>query len=145
MIFRYFLLSVRKKKQERTANTLPLSFALLTPRLLAWQTCEAVLIMASSFRIGLNLLSLGIMRVVSSAVSSCTVLRCRGAYVRAVFNRLSALFLSIVCRSPFHLHISSENQGPIQALSAISSPLPAHRPSSAGFRLWSRNSRHPRA
>ena len=32
----------RKKKQERTANTLPLSFAMLTPRHLSWQTCEAV-------------------------------------------------------------------------------------------------------
>ena len=84
----------RKKKQERTANTLPpsnkwafrclaaelaasplrqsspettpkslicyrrlpLSFAQLTPRHLSWQTCEMVLIMiSSSFRIGLNL------------------------------------------------------------------------------------------
>ena len=48
----------RKKKQERTANTLPLSFAQPTPRHLSWQTCEAVLIMTSSFRIGLNLRNL---------------------------------------------------------------------------------------
>ena len=48
----------RKKKQERTANTLPLSFDQPTPRHLSWQTCESVLIMTSSFRIGLNLRNL---------------------------------------------------------------------------------------
>ena len=38
---------------------LPLSFAQLTHRHLSWQTCEAVLIMiSSSFRIGLNLQNL---------------------------------------------------------------------------------------
>ena len=71
----------RKKKQERTANTLrrrtnglsgvclicyrrlPLLFAQLTPRHLSWQTCEAVLIMiSSSFRIGLDLRHLNYVR-----------------------------------------------------------------------------------
>ena len=62
----------RKKKQERTANTLPLSFALLTPRHLSWQTCKAVLIMTSSFsfRIGLNLRIELFIRV--NSVNSCS-------------------------------------------------------------------------
>ena len=50
----------RKKKQERTANTLrPTNTPpLVVADILSWQTCEAVLIMISSFRIGLNLRNL---------------------------------------------------------------------------------------
>ena len=52
---------LRQSSPETTPKSLicyrrlPLSFALLTPRHLSWQTCEAVFIKISSFRIGLDL------------------------------------------------------------------------------------------
>ena len=66
---------LRQSSPETTPKSLicyrrlPLSFAKPTPRLLAWQTCEAVLIKTSSFRIGLNLFELFI-RV--NSVNSCS-------------------------------------------------------------------------
>ena len=84
---------LRQSSPETTPKSLicyrrlPLSFAQPTPRHLAWQTCEAVLIMTSSFRIGLNLRNLKKLKITTSRWTGS-----RSAYWKQVFVCFNGLY-----------------------------------------------------